>query len=55
LKKINLFLCFILFVSVQAAYAQTVELDGTITAEDDIESIHILNKTSLTNATSSKD
>ncbi|MBD3862607.1 peptidase associated/transthyretin-like domain-containing protein [Olleya marilimosa] len=55
MKKINLFLCFILFVSVQMICAQTVELKGTITAEDDIESIHILNKTSLTNATSSKD
>ncbi len=44
-----------LFVMFQMIHAQTVELNGTITAEDDIESIHILNKTSLTNATSSKD
>ena len=44
-----------LFVMFQMIHAQTVELNGTITADDDIESIHILNKTSLTNATSSKD
>ena len=35
--------------------AQTVELSGTISGDDDVENIHILNKTSLTNATSNKE
>ncbi|MGB6267419.1 MAG: carboxypeptidase-like regulatory domain-containing protein [Olleya sp.] len=36
-------------------HAQTVELSGSVSGEEDIENIHILNKTSLTNATSNKE
>lgn len=55
LKKSNLLFCSILFTISQFVYAQTVELSGTISGDEDVENIHILNKTSLTNATSNKE
>lgn len=55
MKKNKLLFYSILFTIAQFVNAQTVELSGTITGDDDVESIHILNKTSLTNATSNKE
>ncbi|WP_397363584.1 hypothetical protein [Olleya sp. R77988] len=53
--KIRVAFCIVFIVQFQFLKAQTVELTGSVTGEDDIENIHILNKTSLTNATTDKE
>lgn len=52
MKKIKSLLFFGLIIFFQGLQAQTIELSGTISGDDDVENIHVLNKTSLTNATS---
>ncbi|RAJ14616.1 carboxypeptidase-like regulatory domain-containing protein [Olleya aquimaris] len=55
MKKIKYLLIIGLALVSHVLQAQTVELSGTISGDDDVENIHILNKTSLTNATSNKE
>ncbi|WP_370226688.1 hypothetical protein [Mesoflavibacter sp.] len=50
LKKSNQLFILLAFI-VQFSISQTVTIKGQIVADDDLENIHVLNKTSLTNAT----
>jgi len=51
LKKIRQHLIIALFFIVNVAVSQTVTIKGQVIADDDLENIHVLNKTSFTNAT----
>lgn len=50
LKKSNQLFILLAFI-VQFSISQTVTIKGQIVADDDLENIHVLNKTSFTNAT----
>ena len=53
--KKNKLIFSVFFLSVFSfLQAQTIELTGTVTGDDDVENIHVLNKTSLTNTTTDK-
>ena len=40
----NLFIVFFIFF-IKFSYSQTVEVAGLVTANDDVENIHVINKT----------
>ena len=52
MKRTKLILRLVCFFIISTVHAQKVELSGLIDGDDDVEGVHILNKTSLTNATS---
>lgn len=52
MKKTKLILRLVCFLIITTGHAQKVELSGLVDGDDDVEGVHILNKTSLTNATS---
>ncbi|WP_054852715.1 hypothetical protein [Olleya sp. ITB9] len=54
MKKTKLIIGLLVLLVNSTLLAQTVELSGVVTGEDNVENIHILNKTALTNATSGK-
>ncbi|AUC74163.1 carboxypeptidase-like regulatory domain-containing protein [Olleya sp. Bg11-27] len=55
MKKNKLFLNVIILCVFHYAQAQKIGLSGTILGDEDVEGIHVLNKTSLTSATSNSD
>jgi len=55
LKKNKLFLTVIILCGFYYTQAQKNELSGTISGDEDVEGIHVLNKTSFTSATSNSD
>ncbi|NRB82502.1 MAG: hypothetical protein HRU49_01795 [Winogradskyella sp.] len=44
MKKIKIFLSFTAILAISVSYAQRKELNGQLTANDDVEGIHVLNK-----------
>jgi len=52
--KIKLFFLFVFLGSVCFVQSQTVELNGVVTADTDVENIHVINKTSNKFATTNK-
>jgi hypothetical protein len=55
LKKIKLYIYFLILLSISLIHAQRKEIKGQLIANDDVEGIHILNKTASKYAISNED
>ncbi|WP_400076913.1 hypothetical protein [Winogradskyella sp. R77965] len=55
MKKTNLFFFFVVFIMALTSNAQTKDLNGQLISDDEVEGLHILNKTSAKYAISNED